>query len=79
MEGIFFLLSTGIGGYDSRLINTFSIIVVFAMLENFLPEAINSKSGDDKNNDGDNGNVDQNVDQQSILDEQAKWRKTKFW
>ena len=77
MEGIFFLLPEGINGYDSRLINTGSaicvlFIVVFAMLENFLPEASNSKSGNDTNNNGDNGNVDQNVDQQSIPAEQKE-------
>ena len=79
MEGIFFLLPNGIGGYDSRLINTGSaicvlFIVVFAMLENFLPAAPNSKGSDNNNNnngnDQDNGNVDHNVDQQSIPSEQ---------
>ena len=75
MEGIFFLLPNGIGGYDSRLINTGSaicvlFIVVFAMLENFLPAAPNAKGGDDNKNDQDNGNVDHNVDQQSIPQEQ---------
>ena len=79
MEGIYFLLPNGIGGYDSRLINTGSaicvlFIVVFAMLENFLPEAPNSQGGDNKDNnqgnDQENGNVDHNVDQQSIPAEQ---------
>ena len=82
MEGIYFLLPDGIGGYDSRLINTGSaicvlFIVVFAMLENFLPEAPNSKGGDgNNNNDQENGNVDHNVDQQSLPNETSQQQNT---
>ena len=78
MEGIYFLLPDGIGGYDSRLPSTGSaicvlFIVVFAMLENFLPEAPNSKGSDNNNqNDQDNGNVDHNVDQQSLPNETSQ-------
>ena len=77
MEGIFFLLPTGIDGYDSRLINTGSaicvlFIVVFAMLDNFLPEAPNAKGGDNNGNNQENGNVDHNVDQQSLPNETSQ-------
>ncbi|KAK8892605.1 hypothetical protein M9Y10_029844 [Tritrichomonas musculus] len=77
MEGIFFLLPDGLWGYDSRLPNTGGaicvlFIVVFAMLENFLPEAPNSSGGNDNKDNNDNGNVDHNVDQQSLPNETSQ-------